>query len=265
MVVAGDEPHRLARRRPVGKPESIIAGSTSRRNISVPARLRLWPSSPICTICATIARDVDRVGGPHGVLQQRAEHVGHPVQPLDDLGPVGAVAQHLAEPLVERAPRLVAGRRRRAGRTPTSTARRRRPSARPRRGRGTAPSSRRRRPRAAAPPPPGSAASPSKSSAPISAPRIGPDARSQSTGGPACRNWPRLQPERLRRRAYVDQVRLRAEHRRQRLRVGAAAAAGRPSPPPAPPGRRRAAASRTADDVDGLPRPARRRTSRRRR
>ena len=38
----------------VGAPESIIAGSTSRRNISVPARLRLWASSPICSICVRI-------------------------------------------------------------------------------------------------------------------------------------------------------------------------------------------------------------------
>ena len=56
----------------------------------------------------------------------------------------------------------------------------------------------------------GVAASPSNSIAPISAPRSGPDARSQSIGGPACRNCPRSQPERLAGRAYVDQLGARA-------------------------------------------------------
>ena len=39
----------------VGAPESMSSGSSSRRNIKVPARLRLWPSSPICNICAAMA------------------------------------------------------------------------------------------------------------------------------------------------------------------------------------------------------------------
>ena len=38
-----------------GSPEAISAGRISRRNIRVPARLRLWPSSPICTIWPMIA------------------------------------------------------------------------------------------------------------------------------------------------------------------------------------------------------------------
>ena len=40
---------------PGGRPESISAGRISRRNIRVPARLRLWPSSPICTIWPMMA------------------------------------------------------------------------------------------------------------------------------------------------------------------------------------------------------------------
>ena len=34
----------------------IMPGSSSRNSISEPARLRLWPSSPICSIWAMIAR-----------------------------------------------------------------------------------------------------------------------------------------------------------------------------------------------------------------
>ena len=52
--------------------------------------------------------DVDRAGRADRLRQDRPEDAGHPVQPLDDLGAVRAVAQHLAQPLVERAPRLVA-------------------------------------------------------------------------------------------------------------------------------------------------------------
>ena len=53
--------------------------------------------------------DVDRPGGAHGgthrVAEQRAEHARHPAQPSQHLRPVGAVAQHLAEALVEGAVR----------------------------------------------------------------------------------------------------------------------------------------------------------------
>ena len=86
--------------------------------------------------------DVDRSGGAHRHAQRRAEHVGHPAQPVDHLGAVRAVPQHLAQPLVQRA---VGGRRptprarRRSARTTTSTARSRRPSGRPRAARGTEP------------------------------------------------------------------------------------------------------------------------------
>ena len=77
----------------------------------MPARLRLCPSSPICSIWAMIAlMSIGAVGDAPAYrgLQQRPEHVAHPVQPLDHLGPVGAVAQHLAEALVQRAARRAA-------------------------------------------------------------------------------------------------------------------------------------------------------------
>ena len=57
------------------------------------------------------AGDVDRAGRPHRGPQQRAEDVGHPAQPGDHLGRVGAVPQHLAEALVERAVGTPAGGR----------------------------------------------------------------------------------------------------------------------------------------------------------
>ena len=147
-----------------------------------------------------IALDVDRPGRAHGLLQQRAEHVGHPVQPLDHLGAVGAVAQHLAEALVERAPRRRGRARRRAARRPTSTARRRRPSGRPRRGGGTA----RGRPSPAARP-----ASASSGGVGQALEEHRADERAahraatrapSSIGGPACRKVPRSSPSASRRR-----------------------------------------------------------------
>ena len=90
-------------RRRVGRRSAT--GSSSRSSISVPARLRLWPSSPICSIWAMIAVMSIGPAARTARLQRRAEHVGHPAQPVDHLGAVGAVAQHLAEALVERAER----------------------------------------------------------------------------------------------------------------------------------------------------------------
>ena len=49
--------------------------------------------------------EVDAGRGAHRVLQQRPQHVGHPAQPLDHLRAERAVAQHLAQALVQRAPR----------------------------------------------------------------------------------------------------------------------------------------------------------------
>ena len=243
VVVAGRRTSPPPRRRPSAKPESIIAGSTSRRNISVPARLRLCPSSPICTIWAMIAFTSIGPAARTACCSSGPEHVGHPVQPLDDLGAVGAVPQHLAEPLVERAPRLVAGRLVAQAEHPH----RRRDDAGHRADRaaasGRAPSSRRHPPPAAGVASSAVAAIPSNSIAPMSAPRIGPDARSQSTGGPACRNSPRPSPSASDAGTYVDQVRLRGEHPAQRLGVGGDPAGIAPSRQPATPGRRRAAAT----------------------
>ena len=81
------------------------SGSSSRSSISVPARLRLWPSSPICTIWPMIAlmstgpcraHAPRAAAGPSTALIQRSRSI--------DLGGVRAVAQHLAQALVEGAP-----------------------------------------------------------------------------------------------------------------------------------------------------------------
>ena len=56
------------------------------------------------------AGHVDRARArAYGGLEQRPEHLAHPAQPLEHLGSVGAVAQHLAETLVERAERTPTG------------------------------------------------------------------------------------------------------------------------------------------------------------
>ena len=110
VVVAADEPQRPPRRRPASAPLATRAGPRSRSSIRVPARLRLWASSPICSIWPRIAVTSTGSAGPDGPLQQRAEDVAHPAQPVEHLGGVGAVAQDLAEPLVERAVGAGAGR-----------------------------------------------------------------------------------------------------------------------------------------------------------
>ena len=73
-----------------------------------------------------------------------------------------------------------------------------------------------------------SSARPSNSAAPISAPRIGPEARSQASGGPACRNVPVSMPRTSLRGAHVDQVRPAGQHAADGLGVGRGAARGRP-------------------------------------
>ena len=105
MVVAADEPHGLGDvGRPGARGDQRRAASRAGTSGS-PARLRLWPSSPIWTIWPMIARDVDRPGERTACGSARAEDARHPAQPLDHLGAVGAVPQHLSQPLVERAPR----------------------------------------------------------------------------------------------------------------------------------------------------------------
>ncbi len=63
-----------------GSPDSTRSGTTARRNSEVPARLRLCPSSPICSICAMIAvtstpparRTADCSAGPSTADIQRS-------------------------------------------------------------------------------------------------------------------------------------------------------------------------------------------------
>ena len=64
----------------------------------LPARLRLWPSSPICSIWATIALMSMGPALRIACCSRGPEDRVHPVQPVDDLGAVGAVAQHLPGP-----------------------------------------------------------------------------------------------------------------------------------------------------------------------
>ena len=91
----------------------------------------------------------------------------------------------------------------------------------------------RRRPRTAPRRRSGSSTSPSSAAAPISAPRSGPEARSQPIGGPACRNWPGSQAEHLggraRRRPASPARRARrpAPGRWRRRRSGSAATVAR--------------------------------------
>ena len=171
-----------------GASTATIDGDSSRSAMSEPARLRLCPSSPICSIWASDRLDVERVvrsrprtaaasTGPSTSRIQRSRSTHLVVE--------GAHPQHLAQALVEVAERL---RRRgpgRTGTTSTSTGWSRRPSGRPCGGGG--------RGRASTPPEASirsasstSYAQPSNRQAPISAPRIGPEAVSQVSGGPEC-------------------------------------------------------------------------------
>ncbi len=114
-----------------------------------------------------------------------AMHVVHPAQLGDHLRAVGAVAQHLAVALVEVAEGAVAAghvldhvdQHRRRGDAGHGTDRVVLVAGLQRRSRRTSPAPRRSA---------SSLASPSKISAPMIAPRSGPDARSQVIGGPAC-------------------------------------------------------------------------------
>ena len=182
-------------------------------------------------------------------------------------GAVGAVAQHLAEPLVERAPRLVRRSARRAGEHPH---RRRdhaghrpdraavvarlpaRPVAGGERALGLAPAWR-----------PGPRTASRRSARRASGRTPAPS----STGGPACRNWPALAARApptpgstSTRCACAAEHRLPAPAALAATRRGSAITAGH-----ATPGRPAGGRQSTADDVDGLLHAGRRRTSRRRR
>ena len=192
-----------------GAASATTPGASSRSSSEVAARLRLCSSSPICSACAISDAQVDRPAPARPPpTAPGPSTLAHPAQPVEHLGAVRAVAQHLAQALVERAvggaavlgvayhehphrradhARHRADRRGGGGRAPAATC----PAAssalglRARRGR-----------------------SPSSSIAPISAPRIGPDARSQvDAAGPACRNIRRRQAEHLARRPHADQLR----------------------------------------------------------
>ena len=240
VVVAADEaghPGHLGGGRP---PCSTTAGSRSRSSIRVPARLRLWPSSPICTIWPISALTSTGPVRPQRGGERGAEHGAHPAQPFDDLGAVGAVPQHLAQSLVEGAParlpvRLVAQhpgphrRRHHAGH---------RAHAAHGRGTGTGRSACRRQPAglpAAPRPPPGGRAATSSSIAPISAPRSGPLARVPVDRRAGVAELPRAQADHLGRRPDVHKGRPGREHPGHRRRVGGDPARDRRRPGPGRP------------------------------
>ncbi len=102
VVVAADEGERLGH---VGR---VDTGGDHGRGEVAQHHQRAGPVAVVGLVAhlqhlGEDAGDVDAARGAHRLLQQRREHVAHPAQPLDDVGGVGAVAQHLAEPLVERA------------------------------------------------------------------------------------------------------------------------------------------------------------------
>ena len=111
VVVAGDEPVPPRQCRTAGRSEAINAGRISRRNISGAGAVAVVPLVAHLHHLADDRGDVDRPGGAHRRGERGAEHVGHPAQPGDHLGAVGAVAQHLAQALVQRAPGARTGRR----------------------------------------------------------------------------------------------------------------------------------------------------------
>ena len=72
--------------------------------------MRLWHSSPICSAWAMRLRTSTGPRAAQHPGQQRAEHLLQPAQPGDHLRRVRAVAEHLAEPLIQRAVRAAAVR-----------------------------------------------------------------------------------------------------------------------------------------------------------
>ena len=104
MVVAADEPQRLG---DVGG----VAPLVDHRGGEVAQQHQRAGAVAVVRLVAHLEHlgedpgHVDRTGvdGADRGLQQRAEHLAHPAQPGEHVGPVGAVPQHLAEALVERA------------------------------------------------------------------------------------------------------------------------------------------------------------------
>ena len=117
MVVAADEAQRLGH---VLAVETGVGPAADHRGREVAQQHQGAGAVAVVGLVAHLqhlgedAGHVDGAGlgddGAGGGLQQRAEHVAHPAQPGEHLGAVGAVAQHLAEPLVEGAVRPPAGR-----------------------------------------------------------------------------------------------------------------------------------------------------------
>ena len=85
-------------------PEGGDGGDARRQqlgNSSEPALLRLCPSSPMCSASAISARRSMPSPPAERLGEQRRHASVHPAQAIEHLGGVGAVAQHLAVPLVE--------------------------------------------------------------------------------------------------------------------------------------------------------------------
>ncbi len=102
MVVAGDELHRP---RDLGRREARI---DQRRQQIAQQHQRAGPVA-VVRLVAHVQHlrqdrlDVDRAVRAHRGLQHRAQRLRHPPQAVEHVGGVRAVAQHLAETLVERA------------------------------------------------------------------------------------------------------------------------------------------------------------------
>ena len=101
VVVAGDEARARARWRRC-RAWSRAAASVSRLN-SRPeaAALRLCSSSPMCSACAISGLRSGVRQTAHRDLHRGEEFGAEPAQPFEDVGRIGAEAQHLAEALVE--------------------------------------------------------------------------------------------------------------------------------------------------------------------
>ena len=200
------------------RPLPTIAGARSRSSMRVPARLRLWASSPIWSIWVRIpvtstgpvCRTARCSSGPSTSRIQRSR--------VSTSGPYAPYRRTLPSPSFSEqwVRRPVSGSSSTNIHIDGVTT----PAIGPTapwwwQGSSATPVPASKRATASS----GSSTMPSSAAPPISAPRSGPEARAHSIGGPACRNWPRSQPEHLGRGRHVDQPGRDAEHRGQRPRV----------------------------------------------
>ena len=102
MVVATDEPQALGDVRGVHATGHHRGGEVAQQHQGAGAVAVVGLVAHLQHL-GEDAGDVDRSRAAHRLLQQRTEHVAHPPQPGQHLRTVGAVPQHLAEALVERA------------------------------------------------------------------------------------------------------------------------------------------------------------------